>query len=47
MEDAERIKSMKQEVNPQETTRAYAFEMWMNAPAASFLDKLQKEIDNL
>lgn len=32
MEDAERIKSMKQEVNPQETTRAYAFEMWMNAP---------------
>ena len=20
------------EVNPQETTRAYAFEMWMNAP---------------
>lgn len=21
-----------QEVNPKETTRAYAFEMWMNAP---------------
>lgn len=20
------------EVNPQDTTRAYAFEMWMNAP---------------
>ena len=23
---------MKREVNPQDTTRAYAFEMWMNAP---------------
>ena len=23
---------MKTEVNPKETTRAYAFEMWMNAP---------------
>ena len=23
------------EVNPQDTTRAYAFEMWMNAPMPS------------
>ena len=23
---------MMQEVNPKETTRAYAFDMWMNAP---------------
>lgn len=23
---------MMQEINPQETTRAYAFEMWMNSP---------------
>ena len=23
---------MKREVNPQDTTRAYAFEMWMSAP---------------
>ena len=23
---------MKREINPQETTRAYAFEMWMSAP---------------
>ena len=24
--------TMKQEINPNETSRAYAFEMWMNAP---------------
>ena len=23
---------MKQEINPKETSRAYAFEMWMKAP---------------
>lgn len=36
------------EVNPKETTRAYAFEMWMDgAHAARFLENLQKGIREL
>ena len=31
------------EVNPKETTRAYAFEMWINAP----MPIVQEEIDHL
>ena len=28
------------EVNPKETTKAYAFEMWMDAPMVTFFRKL-------
>ena len=46
------------EINPSQTKRAAAFELWMNAPmpivtlfktleARDFLDKLQNEIRNL
>jgi hypothetical protein len=50
---------MKTEVQPQETPRAFAFEMWMTAPmvtlvktmdcgdAASFFEALQKTIETL
>ena len=39
---------MKQEVNPKETSCAYAFEMWMKAAqAAHSLDELQREIERL
>lgn len=40
------------EVNPKETSRASAFEMWMSSPmsmvtSTKFLQYLQKEIDNI
>ncbi len=50
---------MKTEVQPQETPRAFAFEMWMTAPmamlvktkdcgdAARFFEALQKTIETL
>ena len=50
---------MKTEVQPQETPRAFAFEMWMTAPmvtmvktmdggvAARFFEALQKTVETL
>jgi chloramphenicol O-acetyltransferase len=31
-DDADRVNSMKREINPQESNRAEAFSMWMSSP---------------